>query len=103
MDIIEIAIPANHEPAILIEQIEHCAALEGLDIGERMTLRTFPGSIHWHLRRPRTKGVLELTYWPSQRRLWFAVHSNRQAEWIAPTIERLQTCLGQTVDESQEP
>jgi hypothetical protein len=102
MDVVELAIPANHEPATLIEQIERCAALEGLDIGARMTLRTFPGSIHWHLRRPSTKGVLELTYWPG-RRLWFAVHSNRQAEWIAPTLERLRTCLEQTGDESQGP
>jgi hypothetical protein len=103
MDIIEIAIPTNHEPTILIEQIEHYAELEGLDVGKRMTLRTFPGSIHWHLRRPSIKGVLELTYWPGRRRLWFAVHSNRQAKWIAPTIERLRTCLEQTGDESQGP
>jgi hypothetical protein len=97
MNTIEIAIPTNHEPAMLIERIERCAAAEGLDIGQRMTLRTFPGSIHWHLRLPSVKGVLELTYWPEQRRLWFAVHSNRQSEWIAPAIERLRTCLQQAV------
>jgi hypothetical protein len=97
MDIVEIAIPTNEAPAILIEQIERCAMLEGLDIGVRMTLRSFPGSMHWHLRLPSIKGVLELTYWPEQRRLWFAVHANRQAEWIAPAIQRLRACLEQAV------
>jgi hypothetical protein len=97
MDTITIMIPANHDPAVLIARIERAAAAEGLDVGERMTLRTFPGSIHWHLRRPGGKGVLELTYWPSQGRLWFAVHANRRANWIAPAIERLRARLEQVV------
>ena len=87
---IEIGISTIHDPAALIARIEHAASAEGLDIGERMTLRSCPGSIHWHLRRPGVKGVLELTYWPSQSRLWFAVHTNRRADWIAPSIERLR-------------
>jgi hypothetical protein len=100
METIEISLPANYDSAVLMAQIERAVAEEGLDIGERMTLRTFPGSIHWHLRRPSAKGVLELTYWPGRRRLWFAVHSNRQAEWVAPAIERLRACLEQTIRES---
>lgn len=99
MDIVEIAIPANYVPAALVARIERAAAEAGLDVGERMTLRTFPGSLHWHLRRPGTKGVLELTYWPIQHRAWFAVHSNRQASWIAPAIERLRVTLEQAADE----
>jgi hypothetical protein len=90
MDSIEIAAPATQNPTALIAQIERAASAEGLDSGERMTLRMFPGSTHWHLRQPGLKGVLELTYWPSQGRLWFAVHANRQADWIDPAIERLR-------------
>ena len=93
MDTVELAISTSHDSDALIAQIERAATAEGLDIGKRLTLRTFPGSIHWHLRRPNTKGVLELTYWPSQGRLWFAVHANRRAEWIAPAIERLRASL----------
>jgi hypothetical protein len=95
MDTIEITILATHDPTALIARIERAAAAENLEIGERMTLRTCPGSIHWHLRRPGVKGVLELTYWPSQGRLWFTVHANRQADWIAPSIERLRASLQQ--------
>jgi hypothetical protein len=98
MDTVEIAIPAGYERDHLVARIERAAADAGLDVGKRMTLRTFPGSIHWHLRRAGTTGVLELTFWPSQRRVWFAVHSNRQAAWIASAIERLRATLEQTVD-----
>ena len=98
MDTVELAIPAGYERDNLIARIERAAADAGLDVGERMTLRTFPGSIHWHLRRADTTGVLELTFWPSQQRLWFAVHANRRAAWIAPAIERLRATLEQAVD-----
>jgi hypothetical protein len=98
MDVVDIAIPAGYDPAALIARIERAAAEAGLDIGERLTLRTCPGSLHWHLRHPGTKGVLELTYWPGQHRAWFAVHSNRRASWIAPAIERLRTSLEQAAD-----
>ena len=90
MHTVQIALPASHDPAALIARIERAAAAEGLDPGERKTLRAFPGSIHWHLRRPGTAGVLELTYWPGQGRLWFDVHDNRRAEWIAPALEQLR-------------
>jgi hypothetical protein len=96
METIEIAIPTSPDPAALIARIERAAAAEGLDAGDRMTLRTFPGSIHWHLRHPGAQGVLELTYWPDRGRLWFAVHANRRADWIAPAIERLRARLQQS-------
>src|SRR5262245_33223979 len=93
MDTVEITLPAGHDPTALIARIDCAAAAEGLHPGERLTLRSFPGSIHWHMRRPGSKGVLELTYWPDQGRLWFAVHSNRRGDWIAPAIKRLRANL----------
>jgi hypothetical protein len=95
MYIVEIAIPSGLASEALIAQIERSVTAAGLSLGERMMLRTYPGSSHWHVRQPGTTGVLELTYWPSQPRLWFAVHANRQAAWIAPAIERLRASLEQ--------
>jgi hypothetical protein len=99
MDIFEIALPATQDPAALIVRIERAVAEAGLEIGQRMTLHTYPGSIHWHLRHAGAKGVLELTYWPSRRRLWLAVHANRQASWIARAIERLRATIEQAADQ----
>jgi hypothetical protein len=56
---------------------------------ERPELRSYPGATHWHIRWPGARGTLELTYWPRAGRLWFAVHANRRAEWIAPAIDDL--------------
>ena len=68
--------------------IERSVSDAGL-LAERLELRSYPGATHWHIRRPGAKGTLELTYWPRARRLWFAVHANRRADWIAPAIDDL--------------
>jgi hypothetical protein len=68
--------------------IERAVADAGL-LASRLELRGYPGATHWHIKRPGAKGTLELTYWPGQGRLWFAVHANRRAEWIATAIGEL--------------
>jgi hypothetical protein len=55
----------------------NAAGLEGTE----MTLKKFPGSVHWHLHQPGKKGTLEATWWPSERRFWFSIHENRRADW----------------------
>lgn len=52
----------------------------GLD-GTETTLKKFSGSVHWHLHKPREKGTLEATWWPTERRFWFSIHENRRADW----------------------
>jgi hypothetical protein len=104
MEVFEITLPASRDPAALIGLIERAAGEAGL-IAERRTLRSYLGSTHWHLRHPGAKGTLELTYWPQRGRLWFAVHANRRAEWIAPAIERVRARIeqGHSEDEKREP
>jgi hypothetical protein len=94
MDTIEIALHAGHDPTTLPALIERVIAEAGL-LADRRVLRSHPGATHWHIRRPCAKGTLELTYWPSAERLWFAVHANRRAEWIAPAIEDLMARMMQ--------
>jgi len=88
IETINIPIPANHSPATLRALIECSVSDAGL-LATRLELRSYPGATHWHIRRPGAKGTLELTYWPSVGRLWFAVHANRRAGWIAPAIDDL--------------
>jgi hypothetical protein len=94
MDTIEIALHAGHDPTTLPTLVERAIAEAGL-LATRLELRSYPGAIHWHIRRPSAKGTLELTYWPSAERLWFAIHANRRAEWIAPAIEDLMARMMQ--------
>jgi hypothetical protein len=88
METIQIPIPANHSSTTLLALIERSVSNAGL-LAARLELRSYPGATHWHLRRPGAKGTLELTYWPRTGRLWFSIHANRRAEWIAPAIDDL--------------
>src|SRR5205085_6947018 len=95
MDTIDIPLRTGHDSAIQLALIEQSVSEAGL-LAERRELRSYPGATHWHIRRPDAKGTLELTYWPRAGRLWFAVHANRRAEWIAPAIGELTARMIQT-------
>lgn len=58
------------------------SARHGLSISMKGTLKKFPGSIHWHLKKGRERGTLEITLLHAERRLWFSMHENRSAEWV---------------------
>ena len=94
METVDIPIPANHSPTTLPALIERAVCDAGL-LAERRELRGYPGATHWHIRRPGAQGTLELTYWPQAGRLWFAVHANRRAEWIAQAIDDLMARMMQ--------
>lgn len=55
----------------------------------KTTLKKYPGSTHSHLSKPGSKGVMELTVWPTKRRFWLSIHDNRRAEWQAEVIEAI--------------
>jgi hypothetical protein len=73
--------------------LERCAAELGLTIALRSTLRSYAGSVHWHLRREGRRGTLEATLWPSRPRLWLKTHSGRAAAWIEPAAAQLRARL----------
>jgi hypothetical protein len=78
--------------------IEAAIAKLGLLTTLRATLASFPGSIHWHLKRDRQRGTLELTLWPAEHRLWLSVQGARNASWIGPGMRQLKAALEQTRD-----
>jgi hypothetical protein len=61
--------------------IEEIIDQYGLTITQKTTLTTLKGSIHYHLKQGKSRGVLEITYWPQAQRLFLEIHDNRQAEW----------------------
>jgi hypothetical protein len=88
---LEVAVPASTSLDGLDRLIEACCSREGLHLVMRDSLAKYPGCIHWHFRRPGEKGTLEVTLWPSSRRLWLSVQSGRTAAWIPPMMRRLAT------------
>jgi hypothetical protein len=69
----------------LDKTIEALCRAAGLSITMKTTSAKFPGSIHWHLKKGRERGTLEVTLWPSQNRLWFSMQDGRSANWVMTT------------------
>jgi len=89
----EIPLPAGLTLAEAARWIEADCAAEDLRVGSRGTLATYPGSIHWHLKRGQEMGTLEVTLLNRERRIHLSVHKNRTAPWTEATLERLASSL----------
>lgn len=84
-----VPIPPDLDHSGVPERLEACARSLGLEPGERLTLKTLPSSVHWHLKRPGEAGVLEATWDPSRGELWLGAHVNRVRPWVAPGAQAL--------------
>ena len=76
-------------PAKIDAAVKRC----GLVVSMRGSLAKYPGCIHWHLKRGRERGTLEVTIWPAEGRLWLSVQEGRKANWISGAIEQLKAAL----------
>ena len=93
---ISIADNASMPSAARIERaIDRC----GLGVSMRGTLAKYPGCAHWHLKKGRERGTLEVTLWPSERRLWLSVQSGRTAPWIDEAIKQLKAALAELLNQ----
>ncbi len=77
----------------VIQRVESILKLKGLTRHSRGTLKSYPGCIHWHWKNGKLPGTLEVTLWPTKRRLWFKVQAGRRAEWIDQVIPTLKVAL----------
>jgi hypothetical protein len=87
---IDLTLPAQIEASIVEQIVERCCAAEGLINNMKGLLKKYPGSIHWHFKRERQAGTLEITLWPKAGRLWLAVQPGRTAPWLEEVIPNLR-------------
>jgi len=90
MEQVEFSIPARRDLKKAAALIERICAQHGLQAAMKGTLASYPGSIHWHYKKPNQKGTLELTLLCEERRIWASVHSNRKAPWIEDALMRVR-------------
>ena len=57
--------------------------------------RTHPGAVHWHFKKGKEPGTLEISWWPRERRCWFTMQDGRKGDWsdamaakLKPQIEK---------------
>jgi hypothetical protein len=69
----------------------------GLQQSLKGTLGTYRGCLHWHFKKPRISGTLEVTAWPVKKRLWFSVQSGRVADWINAELPGIHKAVAQAL------
>ena len=87
---VDIALQPDTDLPNLESLVETSCAAEDLHITLKGTLAKYPGCTHWHFKKGRERGTLELTWWPAERRLWFNVSSSRAGAWLDEAIARLR-------------
>lgn len=90
---IEIAIPKDIREDRVSDLIEEACSNEGLTRRLKGGLASLPGSTHWHFKRGRERGTLEITWLPTERRLWFQVQSGRTGDWIESAAARIKSAI----------
>jgi hypothetical protein len=89
----DVNLPPGMTAADAARLVESAAEAEGLRIKLRTTLAQHPGSIHWHYKRGREPGTLEMTLLQRERCIRLAVQAGRIGPWTAEAMERLITTL----------
>jgi hypothetical protein len=87
---VPLQIPDSVNQDALVRFVEHICLANGLTCTLKGTLAGYPGCVHWHFRNGRQKGILEITWWETERRLWFKVAQNRGGDWIEASIPILK-------------
>lgn len=95
MQTVEVPLPAGRDLAGLPAVVEAVCAAHGLSLTLKGTLVSYPGCYHWHYRRGRARGTLELTYWPACRRLWLKIAAGRSSAEMVELLPRLPAALAE--------
>src|SRR5437763_16670863 len=90
---IEVKLSTAPDAAAAEELVEACAARLGLNQTMKGTLARYPGCAHWHFKRGRERGTLEVTWWPRERRLWLSVQAGRTGAWVDAAAADLKAAL----------
>jgi hypothetical protein len=89
--------PAGHD--LVAAALAQIAMAEHLTVRDMGSLRTVAGSSHWHITRPGPgQGTAEITFSPREGILKASVHSNRQAIWAGPSLERILAAIVEVLD-----
>jgi hypothetical protein len=87
---LEVYIPVPARPASIPHIVEQACAAEGLVLTLKGTLAKYPNCVHWHFKKGKERGALEITWWERENRLWFKVAAGRTGAWIEEAMARLK-------------
>jgi hypothetical protein len=80
--------PTKKISALQIET--NCSGL-GLSLTMKTSLKTMNKNFHWHYKKSKLKGVLEITLLPLTNEIILSCKKNREAEWMTEVCDILRT------------
>ena len=90
---VEFTVPQSYSLSGAAPLIEKACRECELRVSTRATLSSYPGCIHWHIKRGIQSGTLELTLWEAKRRVWASVQDGRRAAWIDEALPRVKDAV----------
>ena len=87
---VELQIPVSAKSNSVVKIVEQVSNANGLTQVLKGTLASYPGSVHWHFKKNKEKGTLEITWWKIESRLWFKVAKGRMGEWVDEILPKLK-------------
>ena len=90
---VRVKLPPHADLARVKGLVESTCRSRGLSGHVKTSLKSYPGSVHWHFKKGDERGVIEVTFWEGQRRLWINVHSNRTGPWTTDEVRGLKADL----------
>jgi hypothetical protein len=87
---VELLVPDRVNIDGLVRAVEQICVSNWLTCTLKGTLASYSGCIHWHFKKGKQKGTLEVTWWESKHRLWFKLANGRKGEWIDESMPRLK-------------
>lgn len=88
---VDFQLPKHAAPVSVEQAVEKVCAANGLTIAMKGALSKYPGSIHWHFKRGKAPGTLELTFVGTKSQLWASVQAGREAPWIDEVLARIKS------------
>jgi hypothetical protein len=87
---VELQVPADANSDSVVRVVKQVCDTHGLTQVLKGTLTSYPGCIHWHFKKDKEKGTLEITWWEVENRLWFKVAKGRTGDWIDEALPKLK-------------
>ncbi len=75
------------------DSIEKACNSAGLELTMKGSLKSLPDNEHWHFKKVKQKGVLEITLLAQTNRLILSCKKNRSGEWMDGSIVELSQAL----------
>lgn len=94
----EISLSKRRDDSTVTAVVHDVCKGEGLELQMKTSLRKYPGCTHWHFKRPKAPGIVEVTWWPDETgqrvpRLWLSIHGNRKAAWMSELMPRMKLVI----------